>query len=352
MGKKTAHMRGAWGGTIPTDARMRREEEEKRDAFVNSILRNLPGTRKQEYTGVYSREKNEKGGIWRVFSGALPRTEMHRDYQNGYPTGMQPVLYKSGNVAFVDSRLKEEGNKDIADVLRGAEEEGSPLVVYLHEFNSNIAKPTHIPFSLIASYALQNLDLKGKTVLEVGAADGALSLQAAKQGAEKVYAVELGRNPFTQEYMEREGASSREYHLEGKYAELWPAFFKEHARHNNVDNIEYIIGDILNEDTQKNLPLDEVDVIIANIGPTYNDLDLQIIDMFKRMPNLESAVLGGYHEIVTRMKDPILKPDSAYKKLEENGFERKEGYITVWDRWDPKKEREPRYLAFIAKRKG
>lgn len=172
---------------------------------------------------------------------------------------------------FMDHRLKERAEKVLepfSDLLKSR-------VIYLDHMESSITNfdENLAPFAVAMAGAVSGLDVAGKTVLDMGAGSGLLSLMAYKAGANVVLL------DFDED--ERE-------------------LFEKHVAANdlNIRDFDYIIGDI-NEPgpVLENLSGRQIDIVFANIGehPIYpKGTHLNAIAYLEHLPTVRTYVLGGY----------------------------------------------------------
>lgn len=170
-----------------------------------------------------------------------------------------------GNFIFLDHRLKPTFSQD-------ALEKFGNDIIWLWNFDSAIGEYTNLLYAQLSIHALSTLDLKGKHVLDLGAGDGVQSLVAYKMGAKKVSSVELkGAHEF---------------------------FYNKHLEVNGFprDGFEFIQGDITKPQIlMEKLDSQEVDVVIANIGPFYEgDPHLHAISLLSYLPNVQTFIAGAY----------------------------------------------------------
>jgi len=146
---------------------------------------------------------------------------------------------------------------------------------------------------------LQGMDLKGRTVLDIGAGSGILSIFAAKEGAlQPVYAVDINEQSAYQ--------------------------VRANLANNGLDDsaVEVVIGDAAQPDIRSHLP-EKADLILVNIG---GDEDIAMLPLVKeRIQPGGTVVLSG---MVEWNRDKVL---AAY---EEAGFapveqKQSEEWVTV-----------------------
>ena len=170
-----------------------------------------------------------------------------------------------GNLIFLDHRLKPALPSEILEKF------GSDII-WLYNFESAIADVTHLFFAQLSIHALSTLNLKGKHVLDLGAADGIQGLVAHKVGAKRVSSVELN--------------------------EIYESFYNRHLELNGFprDDFEFIQGDITKPDSiMEKLDSQKIDVVVANIGPFYKGgVHLDAIRLLDFLPNVQTFIGGAY----------------------------------------------------------
>lgn len=201
---------------------------------------------------------------------------------------MQTIGYvRVGDVIFLDNRAKGFLHPDITEPLKDN-------IIWLWRFGSTIGEYTHLLYAQLAIYALSAMDLKGKRVLDLGVADGVLGLVAHRRGAAKVFSVEInGQNQWV---------------------------YDNHISVNGLpqSSFDFMSGDITRPNTLiSKLQDQKVEVVIANIGPTYDDVHLAAIALASSLPTVQTFIGGGY------IKDhPEMNSIQAIQLLKQHGFER------------------------------
>lgn len=138
---------------------------------------------------------------------------------------------------------------------------------------SALSNRSLIVYSALAAAAVKTIDVKGKVVVELGSADGLQSLIALRNGATAAFAVDI--------------------------EESHGAFFYENLALNGIsrDSALFRACDITDTDTVRStIPLDCVDVVIANLGPhaIYGNAHMAAIGLLEFMPNARVYLAGGY----------------------------------------------------------
>lgn len=176
-----------------------------------------------------------------------------------YHTGYARI----GNIAFVDSRLKANIPDQVKNNLRES-------IIWLSGFQSEMGDFTHLPFTACTVIALISLNLKGKHVLDLGSGDGPLSLVAHRMGAAELTLVDT--------------------------EEVYMRYFYDHLEANGIrgGNFNCIVGDITKPKTIISKLKSPIDIVVANIGPHYEDVHLKAIDLLAHLPSAETYIGGAY----------------------------------------------------------
>ncbi len=171
-------------------------------------------------------------------------------------------------------------------------------VIWLNYMLPQLVGDTYIGYAAGAIYAVNSLgpNLPSTTVLDLGAGEGTLSLVALKQGAKQAYLVDNEITLLTQ-------ASTN-------------------GILNGVGNkVQTICADLTDElEIQRRTPLDEVDVVIANIGPheTYGGQEGVVksaVNLLRLTPKARYVVFGGFGPF-----DSDLSYLPTMKNFEKLGF--------------------------------
>jgi SAM-dependent methyltransferase len=219
-----------------------------------------------------------------------------------------------GDYFFIDDILQGGIRSGIpADMLAAAESQ----LVYLRDFASFLAVKNHEVYTALTAYALSQVDVAGKHVVDLGCADGIQSLLALKRGAAYVTAIDHSGD-----------------HLET---------FADHMQANGIssDQVNLVCADLSQPDVHKYIAPDAA-VVIANIGPhkVYEVggeiLDLTAMMVLQHLPHVEAYIAGGYQNGV-----PTLAPTFAVRGLACFGFGNPR-YVTA-------NEENPR-VAFVMER--
>jgi SAM-dependent methyltransferase len=181
----------------------------------------------------------------------------HRDTRNDRTP--QIIFYaKVGDIVYLDDRLKEHIPKEISD-----------NVLYLHNFDSLLC--CHFEHATVTVQALNYFNFKDKVVLDVGCGDGALSILTKRKGAKKVYGLDVKKK------------------MEKKYY--------KNIEINNLEKNDFLFinQDIRRIDAVNSIPIDEIDIAIANLGPHYDGADLGVaVFTANYLQNASVFVGGGY----------------------------------------------------------
>lgn len=170
-----------------------------------------------------------------------------------------------GNLGILDHNLKP-------DIPQETLKQFSDNLVWLWRFRSVFCEPTHLQYSPLTIHALSTMNLTGKHVLDLGAADGIQSLTAMKLGAGRTTAVEL--NP-----------------------EYFP-YFAHHQKVNEFDEqkMDYLFGDLADHDKIiSDIESPTPDIAVANIGPWYKgNPHLEAIKLAAKIPSIKTFIAGAY----------------------------------------------------------
>ena len=195
----------------------------------------------------------------RVFFEARWKTTT--DYHRGKEYENNQIVYaRIGKRIFLDSRLK----KDLPQELKEKEE-----FLYLERFDSSLAIPQLLRYGALTLYALECLDLQRETFLDLGSADGCLSLLAHRKGACAAFLVDSDPR------------------MKGK--------LKRHLKVNNFNNANFtFIPQRIQKSLISRIPAHEIGVVVANLGPHYGNADLDAIALLEHLPSVHTYVTGGY----------------------------------------------------------
>jgi len=214
--------------------------------------------------------------------------------------------------------------KDLMDELNPSSEDeivyfANPIV---------FANNALVYYSSLTSYALTQVDLKGKTFLDLGCADGISSLVAKLEGARKVIAVDKDYDVFSS--------------------------LRLNLMINRIGHTDFrfITEDLTNDDLYQRLgsdnywnrtDLDDVDIVCMNLGQGQYDGDPNkaAIALLDHMPNVSHVIGSGYATMQG------YGPEEDVALLQSKGF-RKIRWLVAQK---PDCE-EGRQIGFIAERNG
>jgi len=244
-------------------------------------------------------------------------------YNLGYYNNERGIaFFRVGDLLFLDSCIKRDlqNNNSFCEILEDIKEQ----VIYLSRLqNSKIARNTHHFYSIVTSYALTNAGLENSVVLDLGAAEGVQSLVACRMGAKYLIGVDIIETDEDEQQKK--------------------ILFWSNIEVNEMDKerFSYINADI-NKKTIfskkpsliRRLDTDDIDVVIATIGPYYGKTDLSAIDLVPYFKNLKKYILGGYvypkgHTSKDEQEFNQLFPAKALAQLQSYGFEVTSQF---WDR--------------------
>jgi ribosomal protein L11 methylase PrmA len=198
-------------------------------------------------------------------------------------THMRIVYVRVDDLIFLDDKLKNKIPSDLHE-----------QIIYLSNFDSALRLQTD--HTGLGVYALKNIDLENKIVLDLGCGDGVLGLAANYYGAKKVIGIDI----------EKDDKKKMNKHLE-------------------ANNLDESIMDFVNVNIRKKnlllskIPVEEVDVVVSNIGPEYGRLDYACVSLLDGLPNAESFIGGGYAE-GDRPPEWSHNAENIMKKLESRGY--------------------------------
>ncbi|MFP4403577.1 MAG: hypothetical protein ACLFPJ_04460 [Candidatus Woesearchaeota archaeon] len=217
------------------------------------------------------------------FTEPIIRTFIENEYSKKeiYEYGFinrQCVYTRISNLKFLDDRFKQEDNS----------------IIYLYKFKSNINNNTMRDYSASTIYAINQI--KSNVLLDLGSADGILSLVSNKNNNTKCINVEYDKN--------------------------WKYLFKQHVKTNEININDFLY---LNEDINKNklkdkIPKNDIDTVVANIGPHYDKTHINAIRQLEHLPNVNTFIGGGYVKYFPKDINDILQATKAYEELKKFGF--------------------------------
>lgn len=219
-----------------------------------------------------------------------------------------PVYVRAGKRMLVDSRVRHR----LPEEFKAAHD-----IMYLHDFDGAMSEYELIKYSALTLATLDRLELSGEHVLDLGSADGVLSILAARKGARKVTAVD--RDPGMERILRSHMAENG-------------------MRYGAIDFHALDICDI--SALCAKLPLDDITVVVANLGPHYGEAHLAAIALLDHIPNARTFVGGGY------TLDGKFSPADALHALGMRGYAK--GFLPVVAQKE-RFGRSPR-MAFIVER--
>lgn len=161
-------------------------------------------------------------------------------------------------------------------------------------FGGHVSNLTYQPqqdYALSTMFALGEVGVDGKCVLDAGCADGIQGVMALKKGAKQVIGIENNS--------QKSWNSLNNFLL---YINGIPDF-----------QFTFLNGDFITLKQIGKLDQVEPDCVVANIGPHYGDTHLQVIDYAGETASVMTFVGGGYG-------GRIYPTDDAYEALTRNGF--------------------------------
>lgn len=175
------------------------------------------------------------------------------------PHSFNAVFVRVHDTLYLDDRLKQ-------DVPEGQIHN----IIYLANFDTLLGDSFHTMHSALTLAAMDYVDFKDAYVLDLGSGDGVTSLKAKKSGAYHIIAVD-------------DNTTNR-----GR--------LKTHIYSNGMDKIHFrfIKEDINSERLLQLIPRELINIVVANIGPSYEDTDLEAIKYLEHMPNTHTFIGAGY----------------------------------------------------------
>jgi len=222
----------------------------------------------------------------------------------------QLVFVRIAQKFFIDHRLKSGLPAAIQD---------NPFIIYLHNFDSTLNDSALNRYAALTVYAVEEINCNGKCLLDLGSADGILCLTANKKGAQ-VIAVDIDPS------------------MENKLA--------NHIKVNNMNPSEFtfISADVIDKGIlSRKIPVERIDIVVANLGPHYEGADLAATALLEYLPNARIFISGGYTEDVSGKEKTRYSPFDAIEMLKRKNF-------GIWKKIREKTEDSSSRLTFIAKR--
>jgi hypothetical protein len=214
---------------------------------------------------------------------------VHTEIGTVTPDGV--VYLKVGDYLFLDSRIEPMLKSRLTgEVLR--------KVIFINEFKAFLNYPSNLLYTLTELVAINDIDLKGEVILDLGCAEGVLGLLALKKGASQVIGVDINKEVA--------------------------ADFQTNLELNGVwgDRSRLIMTEFADRDLiLKSLDPDRIDVVFANIGPHFGTSDLEALSLLRFLPNVKTVVGAGYN-----FGDASLRQTRALIKLGKFDFNKKLKY--------------------------
>ncbi len=204
----------------------------------------------------------------------------------GYNQFSRICYVRTGDIIFLDYSFKDKINPELLRAL-------NRNIIYLFDFEtSSLGAISLMRYSALTIHALSCVEVQGKTVLDLGSADGVLSLVAKRKGARKIIAVD--NNPDMRDKFYR--------HIS--------------ANGMRTSAFDFISEDVRNHNLLMELNLEEVAIVVANLRPEYGSSHLAAIKMLDYMPNVHTFIAGGYNN----NEYDSYSPREAIELLEQKGF--------------------------------
>ncbi len=242
------------------------------------------------------------------------------DYKEGFKYNNvilmpEAVFYvRVGERVFLDDRLKR---RIPASIERGINNN----LIYLSHFDSSLGNYSLLEYSALAVHALSYIDFKDKYVLDLGSADGVLSLVASRNGADKIICVDI----------ESEAAGRLEKNLS--------------VNNMNPSDFHFLNMDIRRRELLDLLPADKIEIVLADLGPEYDGTDLAAVILTDYLPNAKVFVGGGYSFRFIKGNNLNYNYPEIIELLEKRGFNNHKKIIEEITRADYESFKE--YLALI-----
>ncbi len=201
--------------------------------------------------------------------------------------GLKQVYLRVGNKIILDHRILDLLEFPLNNILQ-------ENLFFLDRLEGFFNHPLNLKYTALTLHAIDTVDLTDKHILDLGCAEGILTILAFKKGARKVTAVEV--NPKYQELLFS--------NLKFNGFELESLKFIKH----DIRNINQLLRIIDKED---------IEVIFLNIGshPQTGNTDLIALSSLKEFPKLKVVIAGGYCKTV-----PGHYPSKAFEILRDQGF--------------------------------
>ncbi len=192
---------------------------------------------------------------------------------------------KVGDRLFTDS-----SRKLIMEYIFGMK--NNSQVVYLQDFNCVFNKVAESQYSGLVVHVLEYIPMEGTHVLDLGCAEGVLSLTSKKLGAKTITAIDISQDRLNllRRNIDINDLQESDFHL--------------HCQDLTKEGLEALI------------PTEEIDIVCANLGMNqYKDHpDKAAIQLLDKLPNVKYFVGGGY------AKNERHSPDATIKLLAQKGY--------------------------------
>lgn len=226
-----------------------------------------------------------------VFKSDIAMLFYHEAFTEGaYPSEIKPLLWG----AWVGGQMV------VAENYTGPMREGISTVIRVKKVPDEIIRPNHLLYCLstLHTVSLATPLLTDRIVADLGCGAGPMGISALLNGARRGHFVD---NNF------------------GLIDET-----KENLEVNNVLDRGVLYGEDIGELEQGHFPIENIQVVIANIGPhdfyengNRNQSLSYLLGVLEKMPSLETVIMGGFG----RHDDRGLSPDPTIRSLFEMGFD-------------------------------
>src|SRR3989338_509977 len=255
-------------------------------------------------------ETVQKYANWMAVTGVSERVQF--SYGSFRQAGIElpdrrSLYFQVGRTIFLHHAL------DDSNVIGNILEQGMEIV-RLHDMRSMPFRDNHVTlvgYCAVALCALEMVDSNGEAVLDLGSADGILSLPALKRSARKAYCIDC---------------------------ENYQSQLERHLQANGLptSSMKFVKADLNRTHILDLIPGGDIGIVVANLGPHYLDTDINATRLIEGMPNVHHFVGGGY------FNREGCKPDKVVKLLCRMGFKNPR-YVAI-------DEHEQR-TAFVVERK-
>jgi len=216
----------------------------------------------------------------------MKQYQRHREEGTAY----SEIMYvRVGDKLFIDTRIKGEITPEVR-------EEGEPHIVYIGSAISHFVGHSLLTYAALTSCAVLSTPLENAVVLDLGCADGMQSMLAKKLGAKTVIGVER--------------------------LAICKTRFGLNVAVNGFDNADFhfIQGDICDPALRGRLPLEDITVVIANLGRHYGRAHTEAVKLLDYFPNATFFIGGGYTGVTGEGIRDIYRTSFITPLLAERGF--------------------------------